>query len=113
MTGRQGDILLAWDHAEAGDVGFVEGCSHHVAMALACYAVEYDPGDGDGWVEVLEALDEGGYGLPDAGAVDDENDRPAGEARNVRCCAASDVARVGSAVEQAHDALSDGDVGFG
>ena len=111
MPLRQGEMLVLDDRAEQRNADAREGRRDQRGVARARHAIQDHAGDRN-VVAIARATDgDGRRGLGLAGNVQHQHDRPAEQGRQVGRRAARGLTGFGHAIEQAHDALDEGDIG--
>ncbi|GMA39846.1 hypothetical protein GCM10025883_18910 [Mobilicoccus caccae] len=108
VAARDDDVGAPRQDSEDGDPGHRDAVACLTFVSGRGDVVEDHPADADAGVEGREPVDEGADAAGGRGAVDDEDDRRAGQFGDVG--AAREPLAAEGAVEQTHDALDDGDV---
>ena len=111
MALRQGEMRVLRDRAEQRNADALEGRRDQRGMPRTRHPVQDHAGDRNIVAVARAARGDGGRRLGLSADVEHQHDRPAEQRRQVRRRAARGLAGLGHAVEQAHDALGDGDVG--
>ena len=109
VTLGNGEVVQARKPAQDGQArGALDGPCDPTTVRVTPHPIDDDPGQGNVGVEDLVAARDRGRAAGHGPRVDDEHHGGTEQLSHLR--AASRVVVVGEAVEQAHDALDDGDV---